>query len=95
MLYQAILSSDFMALTLLPSRSVAAPTKLYGSSVSLTETLANNPHSTAPFKRDDDLKFSYGSEKVRGVNLGGWFVLEPWITPSIFEAVSDDVVDGT
>jgi glucan 1,3-beta-glucosidase len=21
---------------------------------------------------------------VRGVNLGGWFVLEPWITPSIF-----------
>ena len=22
------------------------------------------------------------------------FVLEPWITPSIFEATSDDVVDG-
>ena len=21
---------------------------------------------------------------MRGVNLGGWFVLEPWITPSIF-----------
>jgi len=29
--------------------------------------------------------FAYGSEKVRGVNTGGWFVLEPWITPSIFE----------
>lgn len=29
----------------------------------------------APTKRD--LKFSYGGEKVRGVNLGGWFVLEP------------------
>ena len=28
--------------------------------------------------------FPYGSEKVRGVNLGGWFVLEPWITPSLF-----------
>ncbi|KAF1981657.1 glycoside hydrolase family 5 protein [Aulographum hederae CBS 113979] len=36
-------------------------------------------------RRDDQLKFSYGDTKVRGVNLGGWFVLEPWITPSIFE----------
>ncbi|KAI9847672.1 MAG: exo-1,3-beta-glucanase [Sclerophora amabilis] len=32
-----------------------------------------------------DLSFGYSNEKVRGVNLGGWFVLEPWITPSIFE----------
>ena len=33
--------------------------------------------SAAPVleKRDD---------KVYGVNLGGWFVLEPWITPSMF-----------
>ncbi len=29
--------------------------------------------------------FNYNSDKVRGVNLGGWFVLEPWITPSLFE----------
>jgi len=29
--------------------------------------------------------FNYGGDKVRGVNTGGWFVLEPWITPSIFE----------
>ena len=26
--------------------------------------------------------------KIRGVNLGGWLLLEPWITPSIFEAKS-------
>ncbi|KAI2627654.1 glucan 1,3-beta-glucosidase precursor [Hypoxylon sp. NC1633] len=39
------------------------------------------------------LKFSFGSEKIRGVNLGGWLVLEPWITPSIFEATPDNVVD--
>jgi len=40
------------------------------------------------------LKFPYGSTKVRGVNLGGWFVLEPWITPSIFEnSGSDTIVD--
>jgi glucan 1,3-beta-glucosidase len=24
-------------------------------------------------------------EMIRGVNLGGWLVLEPFITPSIFE----------
>lgn len=45
-------------------------------------------------KRDDTLKFDFGGTKVRGVNLGGWFVLEPWITPSIFEATPDNVVDG-
>ncbi|KAI6854487.1 glycoside hydrolase [Hortaea werneckii] len=45
----------------------------------------------SPVKRD--LKFDFGSEKVRGVNLGGWFVLEPWITPSIFENTPDNVVD--
>ena len=46
-------------------------------------------------KRDDTLKFDFGGEKIRGVNLGGWFVLEPWITPSIFEATPSNVVDGT
>jgi len=40
-----------------------------------------------------DLKFDFNGEKVRGVNLGGWFVLEPWITPSLFEATPEDVVD--
>lgn len=35
--------------------------------------------------------FNYGGQKVRGVNLGGWFVLEPWITPSLFEG--NDAVD--
>ncbi|KAJ5929164.1 CAZyme family GH5 [Penicillium verhagenii] len=38
--------------------------------------------------------FGYGtSEKVRGVNLGGWLVLEPWITPSIFDGAGDAAVD--
>ncbi|KAI1764497.1 glucan 1,3-beta-glucosidase precursor [Hypoxylon sp. FL1150] len=46
---------------------------------------------TIPTKRD--LKFAFGSEKIRGVNLGGWLVLEPWITPSFFEATPDNVVD--
>jgi len=39
--------------------------------------------------------FNYNDNKVRGVNLGGWLVLEPWITPSIFEQWADggSVVD--
>ncbi|KAI0734298.1 glycoside hydrolase [Fomitopsis betulina] len=38
--------------------------------------------------------FRYGTDAIRGVNLGGWFVLEPWITPSIFESTNNtDVVD--
>ncbi|KAF2766832.1 putative Exo-beta-1,3-glucanase [Teratosphaeria nubilosa] len=41
----------------------------------------------------DDLKFDFRKEKIKGVNAGGWFVLEPWITPSIFEATPDNVVD--
>lgn len=41
-----------------------------------------------------DLPFDFGNEKVRGVNLGGWLVLEPWITPSVFEATPGNVVDG-
>jgi glucan 1,3-beta-glucosidase len=40
------------------------------------------------------LKFDFENEKIRGVNLGGWFVLEPWITPSIFKATPKYVLDG-
>ncbi|ODV94514.1 hypothetical protein PACTADRAFT_51338 [Pachysolen tannophilus NRRL Y-2460] len=37
-----------------------------------------------------DLAFDYSSQKLYGVNLGSWFVLEPYITPSLFEAFGDD-----
>ncbi|TAQ85319.1 hypothetical protein B7494_g6357 [Chlorociboria aeruginascens] len=37
------------------------------------------------------IAFSYGSEKVRGLNIGGWLVLEPWITPSIFQNVDQSL----
>ncbi|KAL3426779.1 hypothetical protein PVAG01_00288 [Phlyctema vagabunda] len=41
-------------------------------------------------KRD----FAYGSTPVRGANIGGWLVLEPWITPSLFQQFpSGSVVD--
>jgi aryl-phospho-beta-D-glucosidase BglC (GH1 family) len=36
--------------------------------------------------------FPYGSQKVRGVNLGGWLVLEPWITPSVFDNTGNTAI---
>lgn len=45
----------------------------------------------APSKRN--LAFDYQNSKIRGVNLGGWFVLEPYITPSLFDAFDDVPVD--
>ena len=33
------------------------------------------------------------AERIRGVNLSGWFILEPWVTPSLFSATgaSNDI----
>ncbi|CDK27874.1 unnamed protein product [Kuraishia capsulata CBS 1993] len=35
-------------------------------------------------------RWDYSSDKIYGVNIGGWFVLEPYITPSLFEAFGDN-----
>jgi glucan 1,3-beta-glucosidase len=40
-----------------------------------------------------DVAFDFSSQKVQGTNIGGWLVLEPWITPSIFQAQDGSVVD--
>lgn len=29
----------------------------------------------------------HGDSRVRGVNLGGWLVIEGWIKPSLFEGI--------
>ena len=39
------------------------------------------------------LGFSYGSTPIRGVNLGGWLILEKWVSPSLFSGLPDSVVD--
>lgn len=36
--------------------------------------------------------FDYQNRKVRGVNLGGWFLMEPWITPSMFEKTGNEAI---
>ncbi|KDR76186.1 hypothetical protein GALMADRAFT_67855 [Galerina marginata CBS 339.88] len=53
--------------------------------------LVNPPSSTA---LSTPTAFNYGVDKIRGVNLGGWLVLEPWITPSVFQSTgNDNIVD--
>ncbi|KAH7566864.1 hypothetical protein JRO89_XS08G0246200 [Xanthoceras sorbifolium] len=38
----------------------------------------------------------HGDAKVRGVNLGGWLVVEGWIKPSLFDDIPNgDMLDGT
>ncbi|OCF54308.1 glucan 1,3-beta-glucosidase [Kwoniella mangroviensis CBS 10435] len=45
-------------------------------------------------QRSVNTGWDYGQEKVRGVNIGGWLVLEPFITPSLFEQTgNNDIVD--
>ncbi|WVR07519.1 hypothetical protein IAU60_004561 [Kwoniella sp. DSM 27419] len=73
----------------------------------LTASLALSAHA-APTnktcKRAINPGFPYGQEKIRGVNLGGvsvastssaddqWLVLEPFITPSLFEKTGNDAI---
>lgn len=65
------------------------------AAVALLSSMSNAAPAApmSPFMKRD-LRFSFGNDKVRGVNLGGWLVLEPWITPSIFEDTPGNVVDG-
>ncbi|OSD06598.1 glycoside hydrolase family 5 protein [Trametes coccinea BRFM310] len=76
---QAPLSGGDSGNTTGTSSASPSPTSSESSSASATPSLA---------------PFNYGKDTVRGVNLGGWFVLEPWITPSIFENTNNsDIVD--
>jgi len=34
-----------------------------------------------------DQEFSYGTKPILGVNLGGWLIIEPFITPSLFDKI--------
>lgn len=58
------------------------PEKLHEQADLLAERAGNLPQPS-------DLLKKLGPEsssrpKIRGVNLSGWFILEPWITPSLF-----------
>ncbi|EWC43613.1 hypothetical protein DRE_01500 [Drechslerella stenobrocha 248] len=40
--------------------------------------------SATPAVQLRSINFDFAHQKVRGVNAGGWLVLEPWITPSLW-----------
>ena len=41
-----------------------------------------------------DQEWEYGKEPIRGVNIGGWLSIEPFITPSLFDyPAADSIVD--
>lgn len=64
------------------------------AAVALLATFGEGAPAVERRQQQPPPKFPFGSTKVRGVNLGGWFVLEPWITPNIFETAPASVVDG-
>ena len=79
---------NIMAFSKLSTAAVAA------SALFSSFTNAAPAATMSGLKRQSNQRFDFGSEKIRGVNLGGWLVLEPWITPSIFEATPEQCVDG-
>ncbi|KAF2637366.1 glycoside hydrolase [Massarina eburnea CBS 473.64] len=60
--------------------------------ISLAAIAACGLASASPLTKRS-VSFNWASEKVRGVSIGGWLVLEPWITPSLFEGLDDSIVD--
>ncbi|KAL5486001.1 hypothetical protein ACEPAI_7045 [Sanghuangporus weigelae] len=78
-----------------PQSAFASPNDPFPSSgPSGSNTTNNGTGSNGTATNPVIAQFAYGTDKIRGVNLGGWFVLEPWITPSIFENTgNDDIVD--
>ncbi|KAF9920622.1 hypothetical protein FBU30_009528 [Linnemannia zychae] len=57
-----------------------------------TDNSAQANSYTPPLNQPFD--YANGTVKVHGVNLGGWLVLEPFITPSLFDPyIKDGVID--
>ncbi|RDB26208.1 Glucan 1,3-beta-glucosidase [Hypsizygus marmoreus] len=75
-----------------PSNGVGTPqSSTVPPSSSIPPSFSSNPGSAAPTPSPAP-DFVYGNDKIRGVNLGGWLVLEPWITPSVFESTNNDAI---
>ncbi|KAI0059440.1 glycoside hydrolase family 5 protein [Artomyces pyxidatus] len=73
-----------------PFRLIASTAALIG--LSATHFVCAEPSANQATLANINPGFPYGSEKVRGVNLGGWLVLEPWITPSLFDQTGNSAI---
>lgn len=63
------------------NKNAASPSK----KGTVTQAKPNNQNTAS--NKSPAPGFAYGSTKVRGVSLGGWLVLEPWIKPSMFQGL--------
>ncbi|KAG0292942.1 hypothetical protein BGZ96_003471 [Linnemannia gamsii] len=64
-----------------------------GTTITPSTDNSAQPNSYTP-PLNQPLDYANGTVKMRGVNLGGWLVLEPFITPSLFDPyVKDGIVD--
>lgn len=62
--------------------SVSQPSGLHNSTTHFPEFIAHDDSMTCTSR--GLRKERMFNNQIRGVNLGGWMVLEPWITPSLF-----------
>ena len=63
-----------------------------GAAVSLSNSLFTTSNGTLPAVTLD-VREAMAIPALRGVNLGGWLVVEEWMTPTLFGAVGGEV-DG-
>lgn len=54
-----------------------------------------SPATSTHQKRDEPINpgFDYARQKIRGVNIGGWLVTEPWVTPSLYNTGNSQIID--
>ncbi|OCF58914.1 glucan 1,3-beta-glucosidase [Kwoniella mangroviensis CBS 10435] len=71
----------------------ASPASYRGRSPKLPVNFSGSNEVEKRQSNDTGGGFSWGHDPMRGVNIGGWLVLEPWITPSLFLNKPDWVVD--
>lgn len=69
-----------LATSIVQDVSAVAPVGLPKGGTQLPHFIAMNDTMTCI----EDAHATPFNNQVRGVNLGGWMVLEPWITPSLF-----------
>ncbi|GAC73472.1 hypothetical protein PANT_9c00139 [Moesziomyces antarcticus T-34] len=93
MLHFSLLPTILSALALVSQRVAAAPSPI--------GAFAPVGNDTRPVVRANEaadpecshaLLLASASQQVRGVNIGGWLVAEPWITPSLFDNTGDSRV---
>jgi hypothetical protein len=47
--------------------------------------------SAAPHNKRS-VNFNWGKDKVRGLNIGGWLVLEPWISKNSYFLILNQIL---